>query len=171
MNEPEDQPPSELSDESQAEHLPSGPTRRALLDVNVLIALLDMRHPAHALVMGWYGAHTGGTALCPTVEAGAVRIMANPAYSQNKSAFGLQALLARMARMRQVADNMHYWSEEVFVSDTDALDHSKILGPRQLTDVALLALAHKKGAMLATLDRNIPRAAVRGATQASLLVL
>jgi uncharacterized protein len=37
------------------------------------------------------------------------------------------------------------------------------LGPNQITDVYLLALAVKNDGRLATLDRSIPIAAVRGA--------
>jgi hypothetical protein len=32
-------------------------TPRALLDVNVLIALLDGDHASHAAAMDWFGAH------------------------------------------------------------------------------------------------------------------
>ena len=59
---------------------------RGLLDVNVLIALLDLEHPAsdavHRLLAQW----RDGNATCPIVENGAVRIMSQPAYAQGGSA-------------------------------------------------------------------------------------
>jgi len=47
--------------------------------------------------------------------------------------------------------------------DAARFDGTRIVGPKQLTDIYLLALAVKNGGRLATLDRAIPLAAVRGA--------
>lgn len=132
---------------------------RYLFDVNVLIALLDERHPAHNLCMAWYGTQQGGTALCPLVENGAARIMASTAYAQDQLALRPGRLLLQIARMKQSADDMARF------------DHSKIHGPRPLTDVYLLGLAVSHGEGLVTLDRNIPLAAVGGAQKTQLLVL
>lgn len=54
---------------------------RALLDVNVLIALLDADHLLHDRATAWYGSHAGsGWASCPITENGCVRIMSHPGY-------------------------------------------------------------------------------------------
>jgi predicted nucleic acid-binding protein len=50
------------------------------------------------------------------------------------------------------------------------IDRSRILGPKQLTDIYLLALAVKHSGRLVTFDRAIPIVAVRGA-QADHVVL
>lgn len=144
---------------------------RYLLDVNVLIALLDLRHPAHRLAHAWYGEQTGGTAVCPLVENGAARIMSSTAYAQDQALLRPAALLAQFARMKQNASDMVFWPDAISLADSTLFDHSKIHGPSQLTDVYLLGLAVSQSAGLVTLDRNIPLASVRGASKAQLLVL
>ena len=144
---------------------------RYLLDVNVLIALMDVLHPAHALVQKWFGEHESGTAVCPLVENGAARIMSSTAYAQQQTSLRPNAILLRMDRMKRSADNMHFWPDDISLADTHLFDHSKIHGPRQLTDIYLLGLAVKNGGGLVTLDRNIPLAAVRIAKKVQLLIL
>lgn len=144
---------------------------RYLFDVNVLIALLDERHPAHGLCIAWYGTQQGGTAVCPLVENGTTRIMGSTTYAQDQTALRPGRLLLQIDRMKQSADNMAFWPDAVSLADTARFDHSKIHGPRQLTGIYLLGLAVSHGEGLVTLDRNIPLAAVVGAQKTQLLVL
>ena len=54
---------------------------RALLDVNVLIALLDENHANHGMVSDWFISHVEqGWASCPLTQNGCVRILSQPAY-------------------------------------------------------------------------------------------
>ena len=54
---------------------------RALLDVNVLIALLDADHSLHARATHWFETHARrGWASCPITQNGCVRIMSHPGY-------------------------------------------------------------------------------------------
>jgi len=56
---------------------------RALLDVNVLIALLDAAHIHHQRASQWLEqALHHGWASCPLTQNGCLRIMAQPAYPQ-----------------------------------------------------------------------------------------
>ncbi len=56
---------------------------RALLDINLLIALLDPDHAFHERAHAWWGANSRhGWASCPLTENGVVRIMSNPNYSR-----------------------------------------------------------------------------------------
>ena len=56
---------------------------RALLDVNVLIALLDAAHMHHARATQWLQQEIAhGWASCPLTQNGCLRIMAQPAYPQ-----------------------------------------------------------------------------------------
>ena len=64
-----------------------------------------------------------------------------------------------------------FWPDDISIADPAVFDHARILGPRQLTDVYLLALAVKNGGRLVTFDRGIPLAAVRGATPEHLVAL
>ena len=54
---------------------------RALLDVNVLIALLDAAHLHHRLATAWLQREIGaGWASCPLTQNGCIRILFQPAY-------------------------------------------------------------------------------------------
>ena len=54
---------------------------RALLDINVLIALLDADHCLHTVATDWMRSHAiGGWASYPITQNGCLRIMSNPAY-------------------------------------------------------------------------------------------
>ena len=54
---------------------------RALLDVNVLIALLDENHHNHTAVSNWLTNHIEeGWASCPLTQNGCVRILSQPGY-------------------------------------------------------------------------------------------
>jgi predicted nucleic acid-binding protein len=65
---------------------------------------------------------------------------------------------------QQAAETDHvFWPDDISILDTQLFDRERILGPRQLTDIYLLALAVRNGGRLATLDQTIPLDAVRGA--------
>ena len=54
---------------------------RALLDVNVLVALLDGAHVHHAAARKWLEDNIAdGWASCPLTENGCVRILSQPRY-------------------------------------------------------------------------------------------
>ena len=57
------------------------------------------------------------------------------------------------------------------IVDERVFDRRHILGPKQITDVCLLALAVKNGGRLVTFDRGLPLKAVRGAEARHLVVL
>ena len=54
---------------------------RALLDVNVLVALLDRTHLHHRVATDWLAANVSrGWASCPLTQNGCVRILSLPSY-------------------------------------------------------------------------------------------
>ena len=60
---------------------------RALLDVNVIIALLDSGHVLHPFACRWLERNLNqGWATCPLTQAGVARIMAQPAYPNTQPA-------------------------------------------------------------------------------------
>jgi predicted nucleic acid-binding protein len=68
---------------------------RALLDVNVIIALLDSGHVMHASARTWLERNLNqGWATCPLTQNGVVRIMAQPAYPNTQPAPKVAARLA-----------------------------------------------------------------------------
>ncbi|WP_310569715.1 TA system VapC family ribonuclease toxin [Gemmatimonas sp.] len=141
---------------------------RALLDVNVLIALFDADHISHHAAVGWFSANAvNGWASCPITQNGCVRIMSHPGYP------GAHAVVDIVAKLRRASlESVHeFWADDVSVLDDQLIDTTRIHGPRQLTDVYLLALAVRHGGALVTFDRSIAVDAVRGASAASLVVL
>jgi hypothetical protein len=141
---------------------------RALLDVNVLVALLDSDHTLHVAATRWFATHAPlGWASCPMTENGCARVMSNAAYP---NAPPLAAVLERLAEA--TAGELHeFWADDVSLLDRAVVDPARIHGHRQVTDLYLLALAVRHEGRLVTFDRSIARSAVRGAEPRHLLSL
>jgi uncharacterized protein len=135
---------------------------RALLDVNVLIALLDAAHQHHARARSWLQSDIeAGWASCPLTQNGCIRILSQPAYP---GALPPAAVAERLAEA--TATRWHrFWPDDVSLLETGCLDWRHILGSRQLTDAYLLALALRHGGRLVTFDRGISPASVPGADE------
>ena len=93
--------------------------------------------------------------------------MSNPGYP---NPLPVQAVIEHLAEACH-QDIHEFWPDEVSLLDSDVVDSTRIHGPRQLTDIYLLALAFsmKEGSLL--LISGIPLAAVRKATTQNLLIL
>ena len=141
---------------------------RSLLDVNVLIALLDADHALHSVAMHWFSAHSSeGWASCPITQNGCVRVMAGAGYS---NPLPVSAIVERLAEA--TAQKLHeFWPDEVSLLDASVVDASRVHGPRQVTDLYLLALAASRGGRLVTFDRSVPIEAVSRAQARNLLVI
>ena len=141
---------------------------RALLDVNVLIALFDEEHVHFERVRRWWAADTSDDwASCPLTQNGFLRIISQPSYRNPVS-----LSLAREFLERQIGQTDHaFWPDDISLLDPARFDSQLNVGPRQLTDVYLLGLAVNNHGRLATLDRGIPAGAVRGAGAESLVVI
>ena len=141
---------------------------RALLDVNVLIALFDPDHVSHQPAMAWFAKHAKeGWASCPLTQNGCVRIMSSPSYP---NAQPVQAIVRRLADA--CGERIHeFWSDESSLLDSAVFDATRIHGPRQITDVYLLGLAVQHDGRFVTFDGRIPLEAVRRATQRNLVIL
>jgi toxin-antitoxin system PIN domain toxin len=133
---------------------------RALLDVNVLIALLDAAHQHHATARGWIEAHIEhGWASCPLTQNGCIRILSQPAYPGPQPPALIAARLAEATATPWHA----FWPDDVSLLDPARMNWSHVLGSRQITDVYLLALAVRHGGRLITLDRSVPLDAIPNA--------
>lgn len=141
---------------------------RALLDVNVLIALLDADHSLHLRATQWFAAHArAGWASCPITENGCARIMSHPGYP---NALPVREVTERLAEAR--TRNFHeFWPDDISLLDPKVANCARIHGPRQITDVYLIALAVHRGGRFITLDANVSRDAVIGAEKGHVLVL
>jgi len=143
---------------------------RALLDVNVVIALLDPDHAFHERAHDWWAKHAkSGWASCPIVENGVVRIMSNPAYSP-QARFTPADLISRLGQFA-AQTNHEFWPDDVSLRDEKIFTAERMHSSRQLTDLYLLALAAKRGGRLATFDKGIPISAVRAVKSENLCVI
>lgn len=141
---------------------------RALLDINVLIALLDRAHVHHRRARAWLEANIRhGWASCPITQNGCVRIMSQPAYPQ------AIAPGEAIARLRAATGTQYhtFWADDVSVLDAASVDAQRVHGPRPLTDLYLLALAVCHQGRFVSFDGGIARSAVHGARAEHLVVL
>jgi uncharacterized protein len=141
---------------------------RALLDVNVLIALLDADHSLHARATDWFGGHArAGWASCPITQNGCVRIMSHSAYP---NALPVRAVMERLGEAS--ASSFHeFWPDDVSLLDAKRVDAARIHGPRQLTDLYLLALAVWHGGQFVTFDHSVSVEAIKGAKTKDIVTL
>ena len=141
---------------------------RSLLDINVLIALLDADHPHHEWAADWLKMNIAhGWASCPLTQNGCVRIMSQPGYP---NAIPVAAVVGRLREAAEHAAH-RFWPDDTSLLDTRLVDETQVHGPRQVTDVYLLALAVKHGGRFVTFDERIALSAARGARQDNLVVL
>jgi toxin-antitoxin system PIN domain toxin len=133
---------------------------RALLDVNVLIALLDAGHIHHRRASQWLEEEIHhGWASCPLTQNGCLRIMAQPSYPQ---ALPLQAVAQRLARA--LTHPRHtFIADDYSLLDADRLQWHKLLGHRQITDSYLLGLAVRHQCRFVTFDTRIDLGVIKGA--------
>src|SRR3989442_1902632 len=143
---------------------------RALLDVNVVIALLDPDHACHERAHEWWAGNAkSGWASCPVTENGVVRVMSNPAYSPGAH-FTPSDLIVRLRTFSNQTDH-EFWPDDISLLDESIFVVERIHGTRQLTDLYLLALAARHKGRLATFDAAIPASAVRTTKTANLHVI
>jgi toxin-antitoxin system PIN domain toxin len=122
---------------------------RALFDVNFLIAIVDTDHEHHRKAHDWWAANiSAGWATCAITENGMVRVMSQSRYKSPVSAtFAIDLLAEQVEKTDHV-----FWPDDVSLRDNGLFNPDRILGPNQITDAYLLALAVKNGGRLATLD-------------------
>lgn len=136
---------------------------RALFDVNVLIALLDADHVGHSVAAelehGW--------ASCPITENGTARIMAGAGYP---NPLPVAAILQRLG-MAKATEHHRCWPDDVSLTDVEVFNHAELLGPKQITDRYLLALAVRNNGRFVTFDQGIRPTAAIGASAKHLVQL
>lgn len=141
---------------------------RALLDVNVLVALLDASHLHHRAATDWLADHAHfGWASCPLTQNGCLRILALPSYPNPQSTASVAQRLGQAA-----ADPSHeFWPDGFSLLDEGRLNWIRILTSRQITDTYLMALAVERGGRLITFNKGINVEAVRNASKHNLVTL
>jgi toxin-antitoxin system PIN domain toxin len=141
---------------------------RSLFDVNLLLALFQPDHVHFERAQEWWKANQhDGWASCPLTQNGFARILSHHTYP--KPLPTAEAVI-RLAEQIDRTDH-DFWPDDLSIADGAVFDPSGILGPNQITDAYLLALAVKHGGRLVTLDRGVSLRAVRGAQPQHLVVL
>jgi predicted nucleic acid-binding protein len=121
-----------------------------LLDVNALVALGFINHEFHPRVARWVRSNSPPQlASCSITELGFLRVLAQaPAYGFTVAQARSLLLRLKEASTRPLA----------FIPDGHDVSHLPgwVKAPKQITDGHLTDLAKANGALLATLDENIP---------------
>ena len=141
---------------------------RALLDINVLIALFDPDHVHHARAWSWFERQSPmGWASCPITQNGCLRVMSQPAYP---NPLPVAALVERLASACAAPEHQ-FWPDDTSLLDTASFDHARIHGHRQISDLYLLGLAIAHDGCFATFDQTIALSAARNARPGHLIVV
>ena len=121
-----------------------------LLDVNALVALGFINHEFHPRVARWVRANSSSQlASCSITELGFLRVLAQaPAYG-----FTVSQVRSLLLRLKEAPT-----PRLGFIPDGHDVSHLPgwVKAPKQITDGHLSNLAKANGALLATLDENIP---------------
>jgi len=142
---------------------------RALLDINVWVALFDDAHIFSAQANAFIGKPGVKIATCPLVENGVIRVLNLPHYGR-RGAVGLSLVRERLRQACNELDH-EFWADDVSLRDDAHVDFSRVHGHQQVTDVYLLALAVKHKGCLVTFDRAVALSAAIGAQPKHLKVL
>jgi toxin-antitoxin system PIN domain toxin len=141
---------------------------RALLDINVLIALLDADHLMHAAAQRWLGRELdAGWASCPVTQNGVLRILSQPAYPNHRPVAEVAERLAEACSH----PSHRFWSGGVSLISPASAHWRQLLGHRQVTDAYLLAVAVGEGGRFVSFDQRISVDLVPQARPEQLVVL
>ena len=130
---------------------------RYLLDVNALLALAVMEHEFHARAASWVkrlgASGVSELATCSITELGFVRVLGQAQQ------YGSSVAQARELLLKLKNSNGMRW---IFIPDNHDISRLPrwVRTPKQTTDGHLAELTRANDAVLATLDRRIPRAFV-----------
>ncbi len=140
----------------------------ALLDVNVIIALLDAGHGLHRSAMRWLETEQQhGWVTCPITENGVIRILSQPAYPNHRPAPEVAERLAEAC----AHPSHRFWPNSVSLLQGNLIRWDRLLGPRQITDAYLLAMAVAHQGRFVSFDQRIPLAVVPDAQDRHLCLI
>jgi toxin-antitoxin system PIN domain toxin len=142
---------------------------RALLDVNVWIALFDDAHQFSERANRFISQSGVKIATCPLVENGVIRVMGSPHYSR-RGALSIQLVRDRLRQACHELDH-EFWPDDVSLREDERFNFARVQGHNQITDLYLLALAvHRKGCLVG-FDQGIALSSVNGAAAQHVLML
>jgi len=116
----------------------------ALLDANVLIALVVSEHVHHDVATEWLSASDAGFATCPITQGSLVRFLVR----MGQSAAAAREVISAI----EGASRHEFWPDSVSFAD---IEIGGVVGHRQVTDAYLAQLARSRNGHLATLDTGL----------------
>jgi toxin-antitoxin system PIN domain toxin len=116
----------------------------ALIDSNVLIALVVAEHVHHDQAVAWLGDFDGSFATCPITQRSLVRFL----LRSGQSSATAQSVVSGIER----SGRHEFWPDEVSFADVQL---AGVMGHRQVTDAYLAQLARSRGGRLATFDGGL----------------
>lgn len=142
---------------------------RALLDVNVWIALFDDAHQFLDRANHFIAKPGVKIATCPLVENGVMCVMSSPHYSR-RGTLSIQVVRERLRQACQKLDH-EFWPDDVSLREDERFNFARVQGHNQITDLYLLALAVRRKGCLVSFDQSIALSSVNGAATRHLLML
>ena len=140
----------------------------ALLDANLLIALFDQAHLHHQEAHRWLTRNRGaGWATCPFTQIACIRVLSHPSYPGRLTV----ADMGRRLQRATTAPDHSFWHASLPPCDATHFALEKVLTPKPLTDLYLVALAVANQGRLVTFDQGISLSALPNAKPENLLVL
>jgi toxin-antitoxin system PIN domain toxin len=116
----------------------------ALLDANVLIALIVTDHVHHDAAAEWLAAFDAEFATCPITQGSLVRFLVRAGQSAAAARDVVSAI--------EKANRHEFWPDSVSFADVAV---GGVIGHRQVTDSYLAQLARFRKGQLATLDSGL----------------
>ena len=134
---------------------------RALLDVNVWVALFDDAHQFSTRANAFIETRGVKIATCPLVENGVIRVLSLPSYGR-RGGLPIHVVRERLREACSALDH-EFWPDDISLRDDERVNFTRVQGHNQITDLYLLALAVHRGGCLTTFDQAIGLASVHGA--------
>jgi uncharacterized protein len=116
----------------------------ALLDANVLIALVVTDHVHHDAAAEWLAAFDAEFATCPITQGSLVRFLVRA----GQSAAAARDIVGAIEK----ANRHEFWPDSISFADVEV---GGVIGRRQVTDAYLAQLARFRKGQLATLDSGL----------------
>jgi uncharacterized protein len=113
----------------------------ALLDANVLIALVVTEHVHHDTAAEWLSRSDTGFATCPITQGSLVRFLMRTGQSTATARDVVSAV--------ECANRHEFWPDSVSFAEVEV---GGVVGHRQVTDAYLAQLARTRKGQVATLD-------------------
>ena len=137
-----------------------------LFDANLLIALGDHDHEHHDAAVAFHAkVSADGWVTCPLTENAFLRIIGHPNYPKGP---GSPETARELLNMLTLQRGHEFWPDSISFCDKRAFP--ELPSSKHLADYYLLALAAQRGASLATFDRRIDPALVKGGLDAYYVI-